>query len=83
VADRVCPLLHEPTAESGWEVTGWVTHNGRPLHYHLVPCCDLRRHQLDPICWCNPQEDEDAAGFWIHNSADGREHFETGQRAPS
>lgn len=75
-----CQLLHEPTEDFGWEVAT-VMHNGRQQGEHLLPCGDLRRHQLDPSCWCCPAEDADAAGYWIHNSADGREEYEEGRRA--
>lgn len=75
-----CELLHEPTAEYGWE-TAVVLFNERPHTQHLLPCGDLHAHRLDPSCWCCPVEDEEAAGFWIHNSADGREAYETGKRA--
>lgn len=75
----VCPLMHVPTALTGWEhatVIRWDV----VVMTHLVPCGDLRRHQLDPTCWCGPVEVDDAVDFWAHNSADGREAYEQGAR---
>lgn len=48
---------------------------------HVYPLGDTRTHSVgnDP-CWCNPQEQD---GVIVHNSADGREDFETGKRKPS
>lgn len=50
--------------------------------YHVVPLMDLREHitDSDKPCWCHPREDE---GVIVHNSMDGREAFETGERKPS
>lgn len=77
-----CPLLHEPTAETGWEVAT-VLFDGAQIGMHLLPCGDLHRHHLDPSCWCGPCEDDEVTGYWVHNSADGREDYETGKRAAS
>lgn len=41
----------------------------------VIPLDDLREHQLGGDCWCKPFDDD---GIWSHNSADGRERFETG-----
>lgn len=66
---------------------GWVTEEAwfeeRERFIHLVPCNDLRLHQLDPSCWCQPQEDEETPDFYVHNAADRRELFEQGNRKPS
>ena len=71
-----CPLLHEPSADFGWENLSVFLND--KLHYqHVVPCGDLKRHQLDPVCWCNPTVDED--GLVIHNTVDGREEYEQGK----
>lgn len=35
---------------------------------------------FSPECWCQPREVD---GVLVHNSADGREAFETGERRPS
>jgi hypothetical protein len=50
--------------------------------YHIVPSDDLREHITDAgkTCWCHPVEDEDMI---VHNSLDGREPFETGERRVS
>lgn len=74
-----CPLYQSELYSSGWvneDVWFLDTHCFR----HLVPCGDLRLHQLDPRCWCNPTEDDECPGFYVHNSADGRELYETGDR---
>lgn len=49
---------------------------------HVVPCNDLKPHVVDDegSCWCEPLYDEDD-NLYVHNSADGREAYETGQRA--
>jgi len=51
--------------------------------YHVVPIGDLREHSTDSdkACWCHPIETED--GVIVHNSMDGRELYETGERRPS
>lgn len=47
--------------------------------YHVVPSDDIKEHILKgKNCWCRPEMNED--GVFIHNSADGREDFETGKR---
>ena len=51
---------------------------------HVVPINDLREHELSGACWCSPKlDDEGSEPIWIHNSLDGREAFETGERLPS
>lgn len=51
--------------------------------FHVVPTNDLREHSSDieVPCWCKPFENAD--GVIVHNSMDGREAFETGERRPS
>ncbi len=46
---------------------------------HVFPLNDLNDHILSIKCWCCPEEDEDSVGVWVHNSADGREKYETGE----
>lgn len=46
--------------------------------FHVIPVNDLREHSTDKPCWCRPKEDEH--GVIVHNSMDGREKFETGER---
>ena len=50
------------------------------LGVHCVPVGDLRDH-MDEDCPCKPVKNED--GLWMHNSFDGREAFEEGERKPS
>lgn len=51
---------------------------------HVVPCDDLRGHELCPQCWCRPRDDEEVGdAVMVHNSMDGREAFERGERQPS
>ena len=48
----------------------------------VYPLGDLRDH--DPAsehCWCRPFRTLE--GILVHNSADGRESFERGERLPS
>jgi hypothetical protein len=51
-------------------------------HVNVMPDCDLREHRTDLTCWCKPYFDEEDQ-LVIHNSADGREDFETGRRQMS
>lgn len=54
------------------------------LGVHVVPINDLREHDLNGSCWCKPALDNDYSyPIWIHNSMDGREAFERGERKPS
>ena len=53
---------------------------GRQL-LHVMPMEDLREHLEAEDCWCRPEVDPD--GFATHNSLDGREAFESGERLPS
>ena len=48
---------------------------------HVVPEDDLRMHDLDDACWCRPSVDEHDTR--VHNSLDGREMFERGERRVS
>jgi hypothetical protein len=43
---------------------------------HVLPVNDLRGHSLTD-CWCCPVYDE---GVIVHNSLDGREFYESGER---
>ena len=46
---------------------------------HIYPLFDLRDHILEGFkCWCKPEEND--YGVIVHNSMDGREKFETGER---
>jgi hypothetical protein len=43
---------------------------------HVIPCEDLREHDLTSDCWCRPFEDGEMPGLWAHNSMDRRELLE-------
>lgn len=60
----------------------WERVWGGGLPVHVYPLNDLREHATDGTeCWCGAEEDDE--GIVVHNSADGREAFETGERKPS
>jgi hypothetical protein len=46
---------------------------------HLYPVNDLREHSVTD-CWCGPVDDD---GIVVHNSLDGREMYERGERKTS
>lgn len=53
---------------------------------HIYPIGDLKEHETDgKPCWCRPEEE--VVGLTglliIHNSADGREAYEKGERKVS
>ena len=50
---------------------------------HVIPLNDLREHDEDCNCWCHPTEDDEYDDLYIHNSMDGREKFESGERTPT
>lgn len=75
-----CQIMQSELYPTGW-VNEDVWFEETVCIKHLVPCGDLRLHQLDPSCWCKPTEDSETPDFWIHNSADGREAFEQGRAA--
>ena len=50
---------------------------------HTLPLEDIRDHEVGTTkCWCRPEIDEEFR-IVVHQSADGREKFETGERIPS
>jgi hypothetical protein len=59
------------------EPTGWTAYADPS---EVVPNNDLKPHGSGMGCACKPFEDE---GTIIHNSFDGREKFERGERKPS
>lgn len=82
MVDEPCPLMQTEVDYAGWQIEEvWLDEEHR--FAHLVPCMDLRLHQLDASCWCGPVEDPEAPDCWVHNSADGRELFERGERRVS
>lgn len=82
--------LTDPHETWGWMAVQIVCGCGDPdclgVAFEIVPKWDLRGHtcgdgQTEP-CWCEPQLDE-AGRQIIHNSLDGREAFERGERRVS
>jgi hypothetical protein len=55
--------------EKAWKVVG----------NHVYPVNDFRDHSV-VRCWCRPIDDD---GVVVHNSLDGREFFERGERQKS
>ncbi len=52
-----------------------------PSAHHVYPINDFKEHFTDGrLCWCGPKSER---GLVIHNSMDGREKYETGERKPS
>ena len=61
--------LHETVHQLAWKVD----------RNHVYPANDLREHLLIN-CWCGPADDD---GIVVHNSLDGRELYERGNRKVS
>ncbi len=64
-------------------MTWAVVENPNAFETHVVPVKDLRPHTISTPCWCEPYQDAEQPMVWIHNAADQREKFETGERKPS
>ncbi len=64
-----------------WIVIGFASEAGNFVQ-HIVPVDDMYEHELLPSCWCCPKIDSKDF-LAIHNSADEREKFESGERKPS
>ena len=48
-----------------------------------MPAGDLREHVDNDDCWCKPTSTWEVGGWLVvHNAADGREQYETGERKP-
>lgn len=60
---------------------GWTVTPVPGLGVHCIPIGDTHDH-MDEDCPCQPTKDPET-GFWMHNSFDGREAFEVGERKPS
>jgi hypothetical protein len=58
-----------PEHKMAWKVDG----------NHVYPVNDLREHSV-AACWCRPADDD---GIMVHNSLDGRELYERGERKVS
>jgi len=52
------------------------------ISYHVVPINDLREHETEDNldCWCRPGTDAEDETIAVHNSLDGRELIERGER---
>jgi len=48
---------------------------------HVVPLNDLREHTANADCWCEPSEEYEWPGVWVHHSMDRREEYEQGRQA--
>jgi hypothetical protein len=59
-------VYRTPPHPLAWGITG----------NHVYPINDLRKHSLRD-CWCRPVDDD---GVIVHNSLDGREQYQTGER---
>jgi hypothetical protein len=64
-----------------WRTTRGESKAGN-IVIHVTPLNDLRQHELTAECWCEPELDYENM-VAVHNSADGREKFETGERKVS
>jgi hypothetical protein len=58
--------------ENGW--AAFFMDDGRRI---VFPVNDLRAHDLDRECWCQPFDDD---GITVHNSMDLRETYERGRK---
>ena len=47
------------------------------MDFHVIPINDLKEHKESIDCWCNPNIEDEIV---VHNSMDGREKYETGER---
>jgi len=80
---RECPRTKtfSPAETAQGKITGMSTTPPHPLAWAITgnqvyPINDLRKHSLRD-CWCRPIDDE---GVTVHNSLDGREVYERGER---
>lgn len=64
-----------------WQVIRGTSLAGNKVT-HVLPIDDLREHEETADCWCEPELDHERM-IAVHNSADNREAFETGERKPS
>lgn len=58
-------------------MSGWISLNHPP---EVVPLNDLKPHVPGEMCGCKPEHDGEVI---VHNSYDGRELFERGERKVS
>ncbi len=66
------PPGHEPHRREG---DGWWQGIGADGARHVMPVNDLRSHDQNHDCWCEPKIERLNGGQWLvtHNSADRRE----------
>lgn len=72
--------MNLPRIATVWTVWAFTPDDGSPRQAHCIPDDDLYDHSFDD-CTCHPEIGDD--GEYIHNSFDGREAFETGERKVS
>jgi hypothetical protein len=61
---------------------GWQVHNcGATIH--VVPVGDTHEHDFNSQCRCHPEQEPGMKSIFVHNSYDGREAFEKGERKAS
>lgn len=65
-----------------WHIRHPEEEDGLEPPVHVYPIGDLKEHVLEgEVCWCQPTVDRDEVPtIVVHNSMDGRERYETGQR---
>jgi hypothetical protein len=44
--------------------------------WHVIPIDDLREHDPEKGCWCNPMPDQADSDVLIHNALDRRDFLE-------
>jgi hypothetical protein len=64
-----------------WATIVGESHEGCQVT-HVIPLNDTYKHELRGDCWCTPELDYEEL-VAVHNSADNREAFESGERKPS
>lgn len=75
------PIIQEAApARTSVNAGGWCVYSYMTDALHVLPRGDIRDHYLQPSCPCHPMEED---GVIVHNSFDGREAFETGERSLS
>lgn len=49
---------------------------------HLLPVNDLREHDMDDECWCEPSSEPQTDGSFVmlHYAVHGRDDYEDGRR---
>lgn len=67
---------------SGWLLTR-LRHKGTGhVVQHVRPIDDLREHIESPTCFCQPVEDIEVPGLFVHNALDQRERYENEELNP-